>query len=119
MNFEPVKEALTIYQGSRYEHSVAVYEADKVTAAVLTAFTARMQVRSKVSDTTVLFEATTENGFLTIQVNPGVVKITIPASTSSSWTFSKGVYDLEIVSPLAEVYRIMEGSIKVRPEVTR
>lgn len=119
MNFTPVKQKLTIYKGSRYEHTVEVLDTDNVTPVPLTGFTARMQFRNKVTDTTVLFEATTENALLVVNGAEGTVTVIIPGDTSSAWDFKKGVYDLEIESPSGYSYRIMEGGVAVRPEVTR
>lgn len=84
----------------------------------LIGYTARMQLRAKVSDSTVLYELTTENGGIIINDSTKTITITIPASVTAGFTFKSAVYSLELVSGLT-VYPILTGSISVEPEVTR
>ena len=85
----------------------------------LTGYTARMQIRETVESSTVLYEASTTNGHLAITAATGTVKLTIPAATSAAWTWTKGVYDLELTSPTGVVTRLVKGTITVSREVTR
>jgi hypothetical protein len=43
----------------------------------------------------------------------------IPATASAAWTFSLGRYDVELEAPDGTVTRLVEGSVVVRPEITR
>ena len=112
----PVKTNLTVYQGSRYDHRINVTDEDILWD--MTSFTAEMHVRTTVATATTLFEADS-NDYITVNGPGGYIQITIPASVSAAWTWTKGVYDLEITSPAGYTWRLIEGSIKVKPEVTR
>lgn len=83
--------------------------------------TARLQVRWKHTDPTPLFEATTENGKITLNAAEGRIDIVIPPADTETVTLREktGVYDLEIVHGSGEVDRPAEGSILFDPNVTR
>ena len=106
---------LLIEQGSKFERVVAVQDA---TGQVrnLTGYTARMQARESISSSSTLFDITPD-----ISGAQGLVTVTIPSSETTDYTWSKGVYDLEIVNTAGdgEVERILEGGITLSLEVTR
>lgn len=85
----------------------------------LTGYTARLQIREFQAATTILYEATTENGDLVLTAASGLVTLKIPAHVTAAWTFSVGAYDLELVAPLGETTKLGWGRVQVRPEVTR
>lgn len=85
----------------------------------LTGWTARMQVRRKVSDPVVLVELTTENGGIELGGVEGTVYLEIDAVTTGGLTeMNNGRYDLELVSG-SEPVRLVEGEVRVTPQVTR
>ena len=47
------------------------------------------------------------------------VRLVIPAATSSTWMFRLAKYDVELVAPNTTVTRLIEGSVVVKPEITR
>ena len=83
----------------------------------ITAWTVRGQVRSRHSSPDVLHEWSTTLGNARGEV--GSFSLSVSAATSSAWTWKKGVYDIELVSPEGTVYRALQGAIAVDPEVTR
>jgi hypothetical protein len=85
----------------------------------LTSFTARMQVRSAVTSSTVVLELTTANSRIVLGGAAGTVELTVPASTTAALTPGLYVYDLELASAGGEVTRLIEGNFNVRAEVTR
>lgn len=85
----------------------------------LTGYTARMQVRPNITSTIVLLELTTENGGIVIIPATGTIKLTQTAAQTAAYTWRRGVYDLEIINPLGEVQRLLQGEIEVSLEVTR
>lgn len=113
----PTKVALTIYQGSTYEHQFQLTSGGA--PFDLTGYTARMQIRATVDSATTLYSTDSVTGDITITAASGYVDLEIHGDTSSAWDFTKGVYDIEIVSPTDKPYRIAEGSVKIVPEVTR
>lgn len=84
----------------------------------LTAYTARMQVRSIVSSSTVALDLTTENGRITLGGAAGTITLNVPASAMDDVAGGSYAYDLELVSG-ATVTRLLMGSFTVRSEVTR
>lgn len=85
----------------------------------LTDCTARMQVRSRIEDTAVLLELTTENGGITLGGSTWSVMLTITATATSAFAWRHGVYDIEVTMENGDVVRFLEGKITVSGEVTR
>ncbi len=85
---------------------------------VLTGMTARMQIREKVSSTDIIQTLTTENGMITLDNANSTITISIPALTTTDYTFKTAVYSIEmvngsIVTPLAY------GTLTLEQETTR
>ena len=106
-----------IYQGSDKEVELIV-KSDGTNADNLTGYTARMMIRQSVRDDTILDELTTENGRIVITALEGKVVLKFPSSVTEGYDFTRGVYDLELVSG-AVVTRILQGDVEVDLEVTR
>lgn len=117
---QPAHIDLDVYKGSTFVKVIQWKTGTPPVAVNLTGCTARMQLRKAVNDTTVLDTLTTENGKIVIYepVN-GKFKIVIPAVTSTAYTFTSAVYDLEIVFTDGTVTRVIEGCLTAAPEVTR
>lgn len=85
----------------------------------LTGATARMEVRKKASDSSVVLTATP---FITLGGTAGTVDLNIPASTLAGIAPRTGqssyVFDLEIVTG-GTVTALLAGRFFVAPEVTR
>lgn len=82
----------------------------------LTGYTARMSVRDKVGGT-LLYDMTIGSG-LSIDTSSRRLTIVFPADDTATFTWSFGVYDLELESPSGEVTTILQGSVSVQKEVT-
>lgn len=78
---------------------------------------ARMQIRDKPGGE-LLAELTTENGRLEIS-GAGTITRMLSATETAAFRWSTGVYDLEVEYADGTVHRYFEGSVCVRPEVTR
>jgi mannose-6-phosphate isomerase-like protein (cupin superfamily) len=61
----------------------------------------------------------TENDGIFLGGDEGTILIYVSAEETQLIIAKEYVYDLEIMSPSEEVYRIMEGKFIVTPEVTR
>ena len=117
---QPAHIDLEVFKGSTFVKIIQWKTGAPSVAVNLTGCTARMQIRKAVNDTVILDTLTTENGKLAIhEPLNGKFKITIPASTSSAYTFTSAVYDLEIVFTDSTVTRVIEGCLTAAPEVTR
>lgn len=119
--FLPVKRKLTIIQGATFRASW-IWMPGGVPMD-FTGCTARMQVRPERESPDVLLELTTENGGIALGGVPGKIALYLGATRTASgeMDWESGVYDLEIEHPSGpdDVTRFAEGSISVRPEVTR
>jgi hypothetical protein len=116
--------ATTLYnvvvpQGARFAFSIQALN-DDGTVKDLTGYSGRMQIRPTVESSTILLEATTANGRITIDEDDGIVSVNVGADITGPMTWAAGVYDLEIftASP-AEVIRLVEGYAYLSKEVTR
>ena len=105
---------LTIDQGSTFVIDITVKELGSVKD--LTGYAARAQMRSTKTDATV---AATFSCSIPIPSN-GIVKMELPAATSSAMTAGLFFYDLEIhTAGDAIVKRLIEGKVTLNQEVTR
>ena len=85
----------------------------------LSGYTARMQVRRSVSAADVLLEASTSNDRIQLDPLAGRVTLVLPADVTSAINWTRGLYDIELVSPDGDVTRLVQGEITVSKEVTR
>jgi len=85
----------------------------------LTGFTARMQIRSKLEDTVVIHELTTENAGILIDNVEKTIKLNITPEVTALFSFTNAVYSLELASSGGEVTPFASGSITLIKEVTR
>lgn len=109
---------LEIEQGVSFKESFVLRDSDNQLMD-LTGYTARMQIRPYVSSELVLIDATSENAMIVISPTLGKVEIQLTPAQTELLTFTKSVYDMELVSPSSEVIRLVQGVVLVSPQVTR
>lgn len=80
---------------------------------------ARMHIRSKVSDPNPLLELTTENGAIVLGGEVGEIRLYLTDSQTSAFTWARGIYQLELVSPTGRVTRLLKGKVLLDSEVTK
>lgn len=107
---------LLIPQGASWEVRWPINNPDG-TPTDLTSWTIRAQVRESVSSAVVLHEWTTALGNAMNVTNS--VALTVDPAVSSAWTWTAGVFDVELVNVDGRVWRVTQGTIRVDPEVTR
>ena len=116
---------LTIDQGSTYTHVLTVTDpaGNKID---IQAYSVRSQIRKTKKAMTKLLEITAQisdgaNGQITLSLTAAQTAA-ITCGESKSDASSKYYYDVEIYKmdgPLERVYRVVEGSLTMNPEVTR
>ena len=84
----------------------------------LTGVTARMQLRSKITDTDPILELTTENGGIVIDTALKTITIVVSATATAALSFSTAVYSMELIDG-TEVIPFITGNISLEKEVTR
>lgn len=80
-------------------------------------YTARMSIKAKVGGVE-LFRLDTTNGRITIDNVNKKIDLLISATDTAALSFSKGLYDLEMVSPGGVVSLLICGAIAVTEEIT-
>ena len=111
---------LLIPQGSTYTHEFTYVEEDETTAVDLTGYTLRGQIRKTIKSSTTELECTSANGKLALTTPAsGKFELRIPSTDTEAFTFTRAVYDIEVIAPDATVSRVVQGKVKVDPEVTR
>ena len=107
----------TINQGTTFSRRLRIKNSEGEPFD-LTGYQARMQIRRQLTDSSFYVELSTENGRITLEPEDGVILLYM--SDDITRTIPKdGVYDLEIESEVGEVFRVIEGKVRLKPEVTR
>lgn len=83
----------------------------------LAGFTARMTIKDKKGGTT-LESLTTVGGEIVLNNTDKTITLTLSATDTAAYTWTKGVYDLELVSSGGVVTELLSGSVKINKEVT-
>jgi hypothetical protein len=110
---------LTIHQGASWDLTMTWKVGDPPAVVNLTGYTARMQVREKVTSPGTMTSLTTSNGKITLGGAQGTVVLALSATDTGALRPGNYVYDLELVSSSGYVTRLVEGKVRVTPEVTR
>lgn len=84
----------------------------------LTGFTARMQVRLKLTSEDTILSLTTENGGIALDNQSGTITINISSVDTTLLDFKSGVYSLEMVKS-GVVTPFIVGTVTLIKEVTR
>ena len=115
---------LTIEKGSTFERvftwQTKDTETGQLTPVNLAGYKARCMFREVIDDPVPFLTLTTENGRIIIEDLTGIIRFNIPADVSAAVIPERGVWDLELyTSDGAFVIRLLEGKVKLKPEVTR
>lgn len=84
----------------------------------LNGYTARMQIRQKLTSTDIIKELTTENGGIALDNAAKTITINISATDTAAFTFTTAVYSLEMVKS-GDVQCLVTGTITLDKEITR
>lgn len=106
----PVSVNLTLYAGDDVNLSIAVTDAAG-TAADLTGFTAKAQIRATA-------DAPTAKDFVATADPAGTVTLILPSAETTDMP-AKGVWDCQITSGTGAVTTLCGGTVTTTPEVTR
>lgn len=85
----------------------------------LESYTARMQIRLKVTDELPTDELTTENGGIILDNTLKTITLNRSAGTTAAYTFNTAIYSLEMVSAGGQVTPLVNGTLTLIKEVTR
>lgn len=106
------RQDLIFDQGSR---KIWTYE---VNGMSLIGLSARMQVRKKAGDSTLLLDA---SPYLTVDTLNKLVILDMPAAATAGATWRYATYDIEVYHPTlssVQPFRIVQGDVELDREVT-
>lgn len=110
---------ITIEQGATFTLDLAVTD-ESGNIVNLSGYTARLDIKRNVLESTSLLQLTTANSRIIITALTGVVTLILTAAeTAAITTWQRGVYDLELVSAGGVVTRLCSGDVVVSAEVTK
>jgi hypothetical protein len=110
---------LQIDAGADYSH-IVTYRTSTDEIIDIDGWSARMQLRAAIDDDEPALELTSEEDEgLTINGAAGEVTIAITASQTEELESGEYLYDLEIENDSGQVFRLIEGTVTVNPNVTR
>lgn len=107
----------TIEQGATF-NLLLTWEIDSVPVNI-TNWTARLQARVDVEDSEVILSLTTSNGGITLGGAAGTISLDQTATQTALLPAGTYVYDLELISAVGAVTRLVQGELNISPEVTR
>jgi hypothetical protein len=81
-------------------------------------YTATMQIRETVDSSTVIHEASTANGQISISTIDSTISINIPSSITRDFDFTTAVYSLELTQGIY-VVPFLTGNLTLVREITR
>ncbi len=82
-----------------------------------TGCTARMQIRER-PGTTILAEASTEDGGITFDATAGKIDIHLTDDQTDAITATVARYDVEVTYPSGDVLRVLQGPVTCSPSIT-
>ena len=80
----------------------------------ITGYSADMQIRQFVDSTSLLAEASTANGKITLNTTQGTLNITLPATETTGYTAGNYTYALNLTAPNGFVYQLLNGTFVVQ-----
>jgi hypothetical protein len=112
--FASTTQNLTINQGSSYKIR---YLLTKNSQNVnLLGYSARGEIKPSITSPTVLLDMNSGNLLLNTDIDNSELVMILPESFTRQLTSSLVVYYIELISPLAEVSKIVSGAITVVPQ---
>ena len=78
-----------------------------------------MDLRTNHDASTTFLTLTTSNSRMSLGGSAGTVTLTVSASDTSGLDVQDGVFDLELTDASSNIYRILEGTFQVRPQVSK
>ena len=104
---------------SDWEITLTWYTSTAKSATVdLTNYTARLDIRRKVSDSPAVATLTNSSG-ITLGGAAGTIVIALTDTQTAAITPGPAVYDLEMIDGSGKIRRLIEGSLTFTPSVTR
>lgn len=108
---------LVIDQGADFELPI-IYKRDEVPVDITNCIV-RAQFRPKYNSEEIVFDASTLNGFITLEPELGVINFTLPFSATKNPSHDSGVWDMYIYFPDDKRIKLLTGTFKMNWSVTK
>lgn len=108
---------IVLDKGSDFSLDITINNQEDDSISLIGA-SAEAQIRATFKSTEVLDTLKSGTNRITIQ-DATHLTMNFPASVTTDYTFTKGVYDLEVTFQNGEHIRLLEGLIVARDEVTK
>lgn len=108
------KHNIVVEQGSTFKQRLQVKTSDG-TPVNLVGYQVRGMVRLDYADT----DPTATFSCVITDAANGIIEVTLSAAVTTALTFTKGVYDIELVTPSSNVIRLVQGNVILSREVTK
>lgn len=110
---------ITVEQGATFRLHIQWLGSDS-TPVDLTGYSARMQIRpfAEADEVYLSLDSDSSNGGITFESDAQII-VEIDAAETATLNEYFGAYDLELESSTGVVYRLLQGSVAISPEVTR
>lgn len=109
------KKNLVIEQRAAFRKRF-VYRQPNKKPVNLTGFGARMQIR--LPDGTLIADLSTSNGGITLGAATGVIDLRLSKIETAAMSFTSALYDLKLIPPSGDDFRLLEGKVTLSPGQT-
>lgn len=122
MSVTPASINFSLYQGATFSEPVTLKDSSG-TPLDLTGYSARLQARREISDTTPVFSLDSTTGGIVLGGTAGTITLSMPAAATAAlpvdWDGEYWVHDLLLTDGSGNVQRTYQGVIIASPGVTR
>ena len=108
---------LQINQGETWRLAIPVLDADGELVN-LSGSVVRGQIRASLPSSGVALHTWAE-AESNVDIALGEIVLHVPAAVSEDWSWTVGMWDLEVTDLAGSTTRLIEGIVRVRPEVTK
>ena len=116
-----IKRNIVIEQGADFILPLQLYaDAAKTQLRDLTGYTAKMQIKRAYDSATAIFDKSTSDPEITIDIATAVVQIQIPGDQTAAMPANfQGEWDIVLFGPTSSKERLMMGACGVSPGITK
>lgn len=113
-------------QGANWKPTINWYETSPSSPFDLSLYTGVLKIKSSAKSDTVLLEASTSNGYMTLTGSDPNISINVPASITAALEYSQinnadnqlFVYDLFLTAPVGDIDKLIKGTVEVIASVS-
>lgn len=108
-----------IEQGATFSKVLTLKDSSSTVINLTGYASGEMDLRTDHDASSTFLTLTTANSRMALGGTAGTVTLTISATDTSALDVQDGVYDLELTDGSSNIFRIIEGTFQVRPQVSK